>query len=395
MVHISDLKLVNFRNYRNLELSLPPGVTVLQGDNAQGKTNLMEAAYMLATTKSHRASSDRELISHEAMKEAAPFTRLTADIVRSTGNLEVGIILRLDGRGLASAGTESVPSSPVVARKQVKLNGVPRRAADLVGQVNAVIFGATDSDLIAGAPVLARRYLDLINSQIDATYLRSLQRYNRVLLQRNHLLRQIQESRSDSGELEFWDAELVQNGVYLVGSRQKLVDSIDRLAQKVHQDLTSSTERLKVVYRPGIGEGDGTSELDQLFHRALRRSRRREEAQGVTVVGPHRDNLEFLINGRDAGKYGSRGQQHTVALSLRLAEARYLGNESGDSPVLLLDDVFSELDSNRRRYLLDSIRGFQQVIISTIETNYFNPSFLSRSNLLHVEQGQIEPLHNL
>ncbi len=391
-MHISDLKLVNFRNYRNLELPLPTGVTVLQGDNAQGKTNLMEAAYMLATTKSHRASSDRELISHEAMKEAAPFTRLAADIVRSTGNLDVDIILRLEVRGLAGAETESVPSSPVVARKQVKLNGVPRRAADLVGQVNAVIFGAPDIDLIAGAPVLARRYLDLVNSQIDAAYLRSLQRYNRVLLQRNHLLRQIQEGRADPGELEFWDAELVENGVYLVGGRQKLIDSIDRLAQEVHQDLTSSTERLKVVYQPSIGEADGTVELDQLFRRALRRSRRREEAQGVTVVGPHRDNLEFLINSRDAGKYGSRGQQHTVALSLRLAEARYLGNEVGDSPVLLLDDVFSELDSNRRRYLLDSIRGFQQVIISTIEMDYFNSSFLSRSNLLRVRQGHIQPM---
>ncbi len=391
-MHISRLRLVNFRNYRHLELSLPAGVTVLQGDNAQGKTNLMEAVYMLATTKSHRASSDRELINHETMAEATPFTRLTADIVKPSGDLEVDIVLTLEDRGLPAARPESLRSSPVVARKQIRVNGVPRRAADLVGQVNAVVFGAPDIDLIAGAPALSRRYLDLVNSQIDATYLRSLQRYNRVLLQRNHLLRQIQDGKAQSNELDFWDTELVQSGSYLVERRRTLVDSIDGLAREVQQDLSGGTEHLQVVYQPSIGEGAEAGDLEHLFRRALHRSRRREEAQGVTVVGPHRDSLQFLINGRDAGKYGSRGQQHTVALSLRLAEAKYLRDKMGDSPVLLLDDVFSELDSNRRNYLLESIAGFQQVIISTIEMDYFSSSFLSRANLLKVSQGQIYPL---
>jgi DNA replication and repair protein RecF len=391
-LHISHLKLVNFRNYRHLELSLPAGVTVLQGDNAQGKTNMLEAIYMLATTKSHRASSDRELINHDAMTEDAPFTRLTADIVKQAGDLEVDIILRLEGPGFSASRVESVPSSPVVARKQVRVNGLPRRAADLVGQVNAVVFGAPDIDLIAGAPALSRRYLDLVNSQIDATYLRSLQRYNRVLLQRNHLLRQIQDGKAQPGELDFWDTELVQSGCYLMEHRRTLIEFIDRLAREAHQDLSGGTEHLQVVYQPSIGEGAETGDLEHLFRRALHRSRRREEAQGVTVVGPHRDNLQFLINGRDAGKYGSRGQQHTVALSLRLAEARYLRDKMGDSPVLLLDDVFSELDSNRRKYLLESILHFQQVIISTIELDYFSSPFLSRANLLQVSQGQIHPL---
>jgi len=392
-LHISRLKLVNFRNYRGLELLLPPGVTVLQGDNAQGKTNLMEAIFMLATTKSHRASSDRELISHDAMTEPLPFTRLGTDMVRPTGDLEVDIILRLEGSGLSTTQAESVRPSPVVARKQVRLNGVPRRAADLIGQVHAVIFGAPDIDLIAGAPALSRRYLDLVNSQIDANYLRSLQRYNRVLLQRNHLLRQIQDGQAQSSELDFWDTELVQNGCYLVERRLRLIESIDRIAREVHHSLTSGSERLQVVYQPGIGERSEAGDLEQLFRRGLRRSRRREEAQGMTVIGPHRDNLQFLINGMDAGKYGSRGQQHTVALSLRLAEATYLRNEVGDSPVLLLDDVFSELDSYRRKCLLESVGDFQQVIISTIELDYFQPSFLSGANLLQVKHGRIEPLH--
>lgn len=391
-MHISHLKLVNFRNYQDLDLSLPAGVTVLQGNNAQGKTNLMEAAYMLATTKSHRASSERELINCDVMTEAMPFARLTAGVVRPAGDLEIDITLRLEGPGLYPGHIEPAPPSGVVARKQIKVNGIPRRSADLVGQVNAVVFGAPDIDLIAGAPALSRRYLDLINSQIDATYLRTLQRYNKVLLQRNHLLRQIQDGKAQSGELDFWDTELVQSGSYLVERRHSLIGSIDRLVQELHSALSGGAEHLEVIYQPSIGEEAGGGDLERLFRRALHRSRRREEAQGMTVVGPHRDSLLFLVNGRDAGKYGSRGQQHTVALSLRLAEAAYLRNQVGDSPILLLDDVFSELDSNRRQYLLESIVRFQQVIISTIEMDYFQPSFLSQANLLRVKQGQIEPL---
>ena len=383
--------MANFRNYHNLDLWLPAGVTVLQGDNAQGKTNLMEATYVLVTTKSHRASSDRELVNCDALTEAMPFARLTSEVFRPAGTLEIDIVLRLEGP-IPAARPESIRSSPAVARKQLRLNGVPRRAVDLVGQVNAVVFGAPDIDLIAGAPVLSRRYLDLVNSQVDVTYLRTLQRYNRVLLQRNHLLRQMQDGQAQVGELDFWDTELVQSGCYLVERRQSLIESIDRLAQEVHHELSGGAEHLQVIYQPSIGEEAGTGDLERLFRKALHRSRRREEAQGVTVVGPHRDSLLFLINGMDAGKYASRGQQHTVALSLRLAEAAYLRNQVGDSPVLLLDDVFSELDSNRRRYLLESLGRFQQVIISTIEMDYFQPDFLSRANLLQVIQGQIHPL---
>jgi DNA replication and repair protein RecF len=391
-LHIARLSLVNFRNYRHMELPLPPHVTVLKGDNAQGKTNMMEAIHMLATTKSHRASSDRELVSHEAMQEATPFTRLTAEIVRPTGDLEVDILLRLEGSALSPDHIASVSPSPVVARKQVRVNGILRRPAEMVGQVTTVIFGVQDIDLITGAPALCRRYLDLVSSQIDPVYLRSLQRYNRVLLQRNHLLRQIQENKAQSGELEFWDTELVQSGCYLVERRHSLIESIDNLAREVHLGLSGGAERLQVVYQPSTGTGDTSSDLERLFRKALHHSKRREAAQGVTVVGPHRDSLQFLINGMDAGKYGSRGQQHTVALSLRLAEARHLRNEVRDAPVLLLDDVFSELDPHRRKYLLESITLFQQVIISTIEMDYFRPSFLSRATLFRVRQGEIEAL---
>lgn len=393
-MHISRLSLVNFRNYTNLALSLTPEVTILKGDNAQGKTNLMEAIHMLATTKSHRASSDRELVSHDAMQEAPPFARLTAQIVRPTGDLEVDILLRLEGPALPPGHISSVSHSTVVARKQVRVNGILRRPAELVGQFTAVIFGIQDIDLITGAPALCRRYLDLVSSQVDPVYLRSLQRYNRVLLQRNHLLRQIQDGKAQAGELDFWDTELVQSGCYLVEHRHNLAESIDNLAREVHHGLSGGAERLQVVYQPSIGTGATSSDLERLFRKALHQSKRREAAQGVTVVGPHRDSLQFLINGMDAGKYGSRGQQHTVALSLRLAEAKHLRNEVGDAPILLLDDVFSELDPHRRKYLLESITVFQQVIISTIELDYFNPSFRSRATLFRVRQGEIEPLQS-
>jgi DNA replication and repair protein RecF len=389
-LRITRLSLTNFRNYRSLELTLPPHLVVIQGGNAQGKTNLLEALHVLATTRSHRASSDRDLVHHLAIQESQPFSRLFAEVQRTAGNVTIEIVLRLETMGLLSQ--EAAAPASLQVRKRIRVNDVARRAIDAVGQLKVVMFSAQDIDLISGSPVLCRRYIDLINCQTDSRYLRCLQRYHRVLLQRNHLLRLLQERQAQPEQLEFWDKELVENGSYIVMRRRQLVTKLDELAREIHQELSGGTERQELVYVPNTGDAESPAQIEAYFRKALHQNRRREIAQGVTLVGPHRDALRFQVNGADMSRYGSRGQQQTLALSLKLAEAKYIYDQAGDAPVLLLDDIFSELDRSRRQHLLDAILAFQQVLIAAVDVDYFGSSFLSQATQLRVRGGTIEPV---
>jgi len=388
-LRVVRLGLTNFRNYRQLELRLPPRLVVIQGDNAQGKTNLLEAIHMLATTKSHRASSDRDLIHQAATREDLSFARISADVQRERGNLSIDIVLRLE-KAEPSTTKDTTSPSAIPLRKRIRVNDIVRRAIDLVGQVNVVTFSAQDIDLVAGTPSLCRRYLDLVNSQTDSNYLRSLQRYNRVLLQRNHLLKLLQERQAQPDQLQFWDKELVGNGSYIVMQRRCLVTALNKLAQEIHNELSGKTEKLEIVYLPSIDKDESLVEIESRFRQALYQTRRKEIAAGMTLVGPHRDSLQFQVNEADMSRYGSRGQQQTVILSLKLAEARYIQTKVGDSPILLLDDVFSELDHHRRQHLLESIVSFQQVLISVVDLDCFEPSFLAQTTQFRVRQGTIE-----
>jgi len=372
IIHIEHLSLTNFRNYERLELDLPKSLMVLRGDNAQGKTNLLEAIYLLSTAKSHRAATERELINWSPPREGIPVARLLAQVKRGRGRVQVEIAIR------------GISEEAEHVQKRIRINGIPRRAIDLVGQVNVVIFSSQDIELIGGSPSLRRRYLDLTHCQIDPRYLRSLQRYNKVLLQRNHLLRLIQERRAEANQLDFWDRELVENGCYLVVQRQLMVAELNDLVQPIHHQLTAGGEQLKISYIPSVGKGDFMDRLIEV--------RKREIAQGMTLVGPHRDDLGFFVHGIDMNVFGSRGQQRTIALSLKLAEARFLHSKIGEHPILLLDDVLSELDSTRRHQLLESISSYEQVVITATDLDRFAPGFLAQAALFQVSEGRIEPL---
>ncbi len=372
-LHIARLSLTNFRNYERLELDLPPHLMVLQGDNAQGKTNLLEAIYLLATARSHRATAERELINWSAPREGLSVARLLAQVQKRTESIRVEIALRAAYPG---------PESHV--QKRIKINGVPRRAIDLVGQVNVVLFSSQDIDLIGSAPSLRRRYLDMTNSQVNSRYLRALQRYNKVLLQRNHLLRLIGERRAEGSQLDFWDQELLEHGSYLIEQRQLMVAELNDLAQPIHYQLTAEQEKLRMTYLPSVGV--------TYFGDRLRDVRKKEIAQGMSLVGPHRDDLAFLIGDVNMNVYGSRGQQRTIALSLKLAEARFMRSKIADEPILLLDDMLSELDAERRRQLLGSVASYQQVLITTTDLDRFDPGFLAEAALFRVSEGRIEPL---
>ncbi|HUV52499.1 MAG TPA: DNA replication and repair protein RecF, partial [Dehalococcoidia bacterium] len=247
-----------------------------------------------------------------------------------------------------------------------------------------------------GEPTLRRRYLDITISQIDHQYLRSLQRYQRVLWQRNQLLRAIAENKSSPDELAFWDKELVQKGSYITVQREHTVAALDRLAQTIHNELSGGQGKLSLVYFSSIDKEKGKEdsqiqETAEKFVQSLNAVRDKEIAQGVSLIGPHRDDLRFLVNEIDAGVYGSRGQQRTVALALKLAEAKFMQNKTGEQPVLLLDDVLSELDVKRRHHLLDAAATHEQVIITTTDLDRFEPEFLKQAMLFKVSQGYIEP----
>ena len=407
-MRIESLSLTNFRNYARLEMDFPGHTVLLQGDNAQGKTNLLEAIYYLATTRSPHAGAEHELVNWLAENQDLPHARLVAQVRKGDSSLRIEITL---------VRTQSSRANSPRYRKHIKVNGVNKRALDLIGQVNVVLFLPEDIDLVSGSPSGRRRYLDTTLCQIDPRYCRILQKYNRVLTQRNHLLRTLREREGGLNQLLFWDRSLVENGAYLVARRQEAISELDRLAQAIHLELTGQKEHLRLRYEPSFDpsrpppsdyqlpleldlpsepdirhSGTDLGQVAEAFRAQLGEIRRREILQGMTLIGPHRDDLRFSVGGIDLTIYGSRGQQRTAALALKLAEVKLIGQEVGEQPILLLDDVMSELDDARRGYLMRMIDGAQQAILTTTDLRAYSTEFLAEATLLRVREGRIEEI---
>ncbi len=386
---VSSLKLINFRNYRSLEREFPPGLVVLSGDNAQGKTNFLEALYLLAIAKSYRAATERELVNWGATPDAP--TQVIAAVQRAGEQLHILVTLQ-PIMGLAGAAGDGLGGPLLAVVKHIRVNGLPRPAWELVGRVTAVLFSAQDIDLVLGAPALRRRYLDILLCQVDRDYLRTLQRYQRTLTQRNHLLRRVREGRGSAPEeFGFWEDELARSGARLMERRIRCVTTLAERAAAVYQTLTRGTERLEVAYAPSLtlGQDLAGDSLEAALRRTLEQQRPREIAAGLCLTGPHRDDLDLQIDNANLGLYGSRGQARTVALALRLAEAAFLRQERGEEPVLLLDDVLSELDRHRRRQVLEHSASFQQVFLTTTDPDLLEPVDRSRATCFTVAEGQV------
>lgn len=384
---LNRLRLRHFRTYENLDLPLSPGVTLLHGPNAAGKTNVLEAVFVLATTKSFRTRTDRELINWQPQDEAVPrYARLEGDVQAQGGPLRVEMaITEQPGRG---SGETSV-------RKQFRLNGSAKRAGDVVGEIKAVLFSPDDVDLITGSPSLRRRFMDLMLCQIDHRYLRLLQEYQRVLAQRNSLLQRLRGRPEPATLLEFWDDKLVTCGVAIMSTRQTMLRVLNDFAREAYTDISGLGEELTIAYRPSldgaVNAADG--ELTDIFRHRITQLQTKEIYQGMTLCGPHRDDLQFLINGTDAQYFGSRGQQRSVALSLRIAELHYMTNRTGEQPILLLDEAMAELDEDRRRLLLRLMESHPQVLATTATIEAFPQDFRDHATLLRVEGGAISVQH--
>lgn len=382
---IQRLTLSNFRNYHAQELTLAKGPSLLLGGNAQGKSNLLEAAFLLATTRSARAQTEGELIHWDALSDPQPVARVAAQIERRDGPLEIEVIIA--GR---PQGTER---ARVPASKRLRVNGVPRRQADVVGQLTAVLFSTDDMTMISGAPSERRRYLDVMLSQLQPAYMVALQRYGKVVSQRNALLRRIQSGEAAPDELDFWDGELASHGATLVGERAQAVEALAGHARKAHRQLSANTEELAISYSPRLEgwTGGGTDELVAALREALASGRQRDIGAGVTLTGPHRDDLIILLNGVAAASFASRGQERTAALALRLAEARYMADSKDDLPVVLLDDVLSELDKDRRRAVLSSLGEWDQILITSADGDRFDEGLPEPAAVFRVVAGTIQP----
>lgn len=399
---IEHLSLTNFRNYARLEFSPPADrPVVLVGDNAQGKTSALEAIFYLATSTSPYTTSDRQLIHWRTENDPIPFARLSAEIGGANGAYhKLDITLMLD-----------VTAGAARFKKAVKLNNVDKRVMDVVGMLNVVLFLPRDLSLVEGSPSDRRRFMDGTLRQVDIAYLLALNEYDKILPQRNALLKRIADKRASPVELEFWDEQLAASGAVIIAGRQRFLRELEVKARANHVALTGGRETLSLKYLPSIltaakGEGRQQSfaviglDLDRQlsaeaikpqFLDRLQAQRREAIGRGITIAGPHRDELRIHINERDCGLYGSRGQARTAVMALKFAELEWMRDQRGEYPLFLLDEVVAELDSRRRGYLLNRLDGRAQTLVTTTEIEIFSPAFRQRATVYRVENGQISP----
>jgi DNA replication and repair protein RecF len=393
-LHVRRLQFTTFRNYQDLNLELPPGRLLFLGDNAQGKSNLLEAVHLLASGRSSRAGADAEMIGWTQQAEATqPFARLGATVAREDGDLQLELIVA------GQSGQQLGPAQRT--GKRYRVNGIPRRAVDFVGQLRAVLFTADDLEIISGAPSVRRGYLDAALAQLDRAYYMALQRYTRIMQQRNATLRRIREGTAGQDELFLWDDNFSREGATVIAARQRAVQALSEAGVDYHRQLAGSAdETLSLTYEPALGDefrrllqpAATPEEVQKLFAMALAAQRRREIAAGVSLVGPHRDDVSVLLNGVSAASFGSRAQIRTAALALRLAEARLLMAGSNDTPVLLLDDIVSELDGKRRASVLAGLEGFEQVWFTATTESWLPEDFVQGCAAVYtVSGGRVVP----
>ncbi len=400
-MYLKHLSLTNFRKFTRLDLDMPKRVVLLTGDNAQGKTTILEAIYFLAAFTSFQTHTDRQIVNlEEAKNNSLTVTRLVAEYQRGRSKHRIEVRLILEPVGVLNGQR---------MRKEILLDGVKRPANEIVGQFNAVIFVPQMSQIIEGAPEERRRYLNLALAQSVPAYARVLSEYNQALTQRTALLKALNENGGSRDQLEVWDDTLSRLGSQIILWRIEAIQRIEHLASRVHNELTHGNEILRLAYEPAYDplpkpsgqmglkidtavdrSGLALDDIQNGFRERLHNLRNEEVARGVTTIGPHRDELRFLANDFDLGNYGSRGQIRTALLSLKLAEVIWMKERTEEWPVILLDEVMAELDMQRRADLLKYVGESEQVMFTTTDLNLFAPEFVEKAEVWHVGSGRVE-----
>ena len=396
-MYLTQLSLTDFRIFSRFDQDVPQNAVILVGDNAQGKTSLLEAVYYLSTLDSFQASTSIELINFSALKNDLAVSRIVADYKKGESNhhLEIRII-----RDTLSNGNSSL-------RKEVLLDGNQVKVNQAIGHFNAVLFLPHMLQIATGSPQRRRHYLNLTLSQVDTGYAEALSEYNRALTQRNALLKQLNERAGDFDQLSFWDEKLTQSGSYIMQARIQAIRDLGHLSAIIHQELTRGEEILRMNYLPSYEpmpnppgqielpldqpldrSGLEIKEIQDGFREKLLSLRSEDINRGVTSKGPHRDELRFLGNGIDLGNFGSRGQLRTALLAIKLAEVSWLHEKNGHWPVLLLDEVLAELDDTRRQDILDRLDQTEQSLLTTTDLSLFSDSFKKTAAIWELYNGK-------
>ncbi|MCT1577201.1 DNA replication/repair protein RecF [Oceanobacillus kimchii] len=368
-MHIEKLELTNYRNYDQLEIAFDDQINVIIGENAQGKTNLMEAIYVLSFARSHRTPREKELIQWDK-----DYAKIEGRITKR--NQSVPLQISITSKG-----------------KKAKVNHLEQhRLSDYIGSVNVVMFAPEDLTIVKGAPQIRRRFMDMELGQIQPTYIYHLAQYQKVLKQRNHLLKQLQRKpNSDTTMLEVLTDQLIEHASILLERRFIYLELLRKWAEPIHRGISRELEQLEIQYSPTIevSEEANKEKIGNIYQMKFSDVKQKEIERGTTLVGPHRDDLIFYVNGKDVQTYGSQGQQRTTALSIKLAEIELIYQEVGEYPILLLDDVLSELDDYRQSHLLNTIQGKVQTFVSTTSVEGIHHETLQQAELFRVTNGVV------
>lgn len=370
-MRLNEISVQHYRNYDELTLDFPKTLNIFLGENAQGKTNLLESIYVLAMTRSHRTSNEKELIHWDS--DAA---KISGIVEKKTGTVPLEMLISTKGR-------------------KTKVNHIEqKRLSSYIGQLNVILFAPEDLSLVKGSPQLRRKFIDMELGQVNPIYLYDLVQYQSVLKQRNQYLKQLAEKKqSDLVYLDILTEQLAEFGGKVLFARLEFIKKLEHWANLLHKKISHEKEELSIDYFSSIPldkENFSLEEIQKQLLESLFDSRKRELFKASTFLGPHRDDLIFNVNGQNVQTYGSQGQQRTTALSVKLAEIDLMYSETGEYPVLLLDDVMSELDNERQLHLLETIEGKVQTFLTTTSLDHLNNKLTVEPDIFNVHQGEIE-----
>lgn len=368
---IKDLTLTNYRNYKKQQVSFENNVNVILGENAQGKTNVMESIYVLGLVKSHRTTRDRELIYWDE-----EYAKIEGSVQKRSSNISLEVVISTKG-------------------KKVKLNRLEqRKLSEYIGALNIVMFAPEDLNLVKGSPQVRRRFIDMEMGQINPIYLYNLSLYQKILQQRNHLLKDLQRKKADNGLLEILTYQLIEQAAKVMKKRYEFIELLEHWAKPIHRDISRGLESLSIQYKPSVKVSETTelSKIEEVLEEHFTKIKMKEIERGTSLLGPHRDDLLFFVNDRDVQTFGSQGQQRTTALSIKMAELQLIYDKINEYPILLLDDVLSELDDYRQSHLLNTIQGKVQTFVTTTSVDGIDHQTLKDASTYLVEKGNIQKL---
>jgi DNA replication and repair protein RecF len=392
-MHIKQIQLKNIRTFENTSMDFSKGIHLITGSNASGKTNLLESILYLATTKSIQHRNDKNIISQEALNNSVlPIAKISAVIESDQHNHDIDMMFSKPIK--ESIANDNQGSGRLT--KNFRLNGVTKKASDVIGTLRAVYASPNDMEIILGSPSERRKYLDILISQFDKDYLKNLQRYNRIIKQRNSLLKQIKNIKKRHGELDYWDDQISATAIEIINKRKAIINQLSTLAKSHYEILDKNNDKLAINYYPSLPKNNNslpTDDIDQkTFLKLLQEVRNKDLQQSNTTIGPHRDDILIFLNELPSNAFSSRGQQKLITICMRLAEAQISHQITNEQPVLLLDDILSEFDQEHRNYIVENTEYVEQVFLTTPDLANVPKAMINKAVQLQIHAGEIKKL---